>query len=241
METSDKDLYMTDLNKDLVVPNLDEDFLRVTQNLSDRLFDEKRMYTFVKSYASAKKLYQTVKVLPHMRDYHEGQVRKGVDKVPYIYHPLLLACHALALGFDEDDLLSAAILHDVCEDCGVLPEELPVNKETQEAVRLLTKDKVATKTEDGLAEYYKNLSTNRIASIVKLLDRCNNISSMITSFSDKRMAQYITETETYIYPLMDKTANEYPENANQIFLIKYHMTSVLETVRHSLARNVNKK
>ena len=220
-----------------IVLMMDEDLLKVTEKLSDRLFDEKKMYTYVKSYASAKELYQTVKVLPQVREYHAGQVRKGVDKVPYIYHPLLLACHALALGFDEDDLLSAALLHDVCEDCGVLLENLPVNDNTREAVRLLTKDKESVKQEEGLALYYRNLSENRIASIVKLLDRCNNISSMSTSFTEKRMAQYITETERYIYPLMDKTANEYPEHSNQIFLIKYHMTSVIETIRHSIARN----
>ena len=88
-------------------------------SLSDRLFDESRMYTYVKTYAGVKNLYQTLKVLPYARDLHKGQVRKGRDQVPYIYHPLLIACHALALGLDDDNLISAALLHDVCEDCGV--------------------------------------------------------------------------------------------------------------------------
>ncbi len=209
------------------------------KRLSDRLFDEKRMYTYVKSYAVAKKLYQTAKTLPYTRKMHEGQVRKGEDAVPYIYHPLLLTCHALALGFEEDDLLSTCLLHDVCEDCGVKPEDLDVNEETRTAVALLTKNKEVTKaSEEGLKAYYDALSENRIASIVKLLDRCNNVSGMATSFTEKHMAQYIQETEKYIYPLMSLTSDKYPEYSNQIFLIKYHMTSVIESVRHDLARRM---
>lgn len=217
----------------------DEDLVNVTRMLSDRLFDEKRMYTHVKSYAQALNLFQTLRILPYIREKHEGQFRKGKDKVPYIYHPLLLACHALSLGMKDDDLVSAALLHDVCEDCGVAVEELPVNDETREAVRLLTKNKTLTRaSEKGLAAYYEEISKNRIASIVKLLDRCNNISGMATAFTEKRMAQYIQETEKYIYPMMENTSNQFPEYANQIFLIKYHMTSVIEAIRHDMARNL---
>ncbi len=217
----------------------DQDIVEISRKLSDRLFDEKRMYTYVKAYVTARKLYQTARVLPYAREKHEGQVRKGEDKVPYIYHPLMLTCHALSLGLMDDDLLSTCLLHDVCEDCGVSVEELPTNDATKAAVALLTKNKEVTRaSEEGLAAYYKAISENRIASIVKILDRCNNISSMPTSFTEKRMAQYIQETEKYIYPLMDKTSNEYPEYSNQIFLIKYHMTSVVESIRHGLARRL---
>ena len=39
----------------------DEDLVNVTRMLSDRLFDEKRMYTHVKSYAQALDLFQTLR------------------------------------------------------------------------------------------------------------------------------------------------------------------------------------
>ena len=118
-------------------------------------------------------------------------------------------------------------------------EDLPVNEETREAVRLLTKNKEVTRaSEEGLKAYYDEISKNRIASIVKLLDRCNNISGMAAGFTEKRMAQYIQETEKYIYPMIQKTSDNFPEYANQIFLIKYHMTSVIEAIRHDLARKI---
>ena len=209
----------------------------VTSDLSDRLFNEVRMSTYVTAYCNAKHLYQTLRALAFAKQKHGGQFRKkghGIERVPYIYHPLLLTCHALALGLEEDDLLSACLLHDVCEDCGVEPEELPVSEETKEAVRLLTKPAGFTKTPENQAEYYERIAGNRIAAIVKLLDRCNNISSMATSFSDERMAEYIQETQEYVRPHMESARENYPQYANQLFLIRYHMKSVLEALRHHM-------
>ena len=195
--------------------------------LSDRLFNEDRMYTYVKTCAVMKRLAQTVSVLPYARELHKGQVRKGREHVPYIYHPLLMACHALALGLDDDDVISAVLLHDICEDCGVCPEDLPVNDKTKEAVMLVTKNK-----EKSTEEYYKDISENRIASMVKLLDRCNNVSAMSTGFSKRKIVDYINETEKYIYPLLQLAKTRYSRYSNQIFLIKYHLTSVVSTLKH---------
>ena len=211
--------------------------LEVTSNLSDRLFNETRMATYVGAYCNAKHLYQTKRALAYAKEKHNGQFRKvghGDERVPYIYHPLLLTCHALALGLEEDDLLSVCLLHDVCEDCGVKPEELPFSEEVREAIRLLTKPENFEKTEKEKAIYYEGMAGNRIAVIVKLLDRCNNISSMATSFTDRHMAEYIKETQEYIHPLMEKARDEYPEYSNQLFLIRYHMNSVLEALRHHM-------
>ncbi len=220
----------------------DKQLVEITRHLSDRLFDETKMYTYLKAFTTAKGLYQTARVLPYVREKHDGQFRKGKTKVPYINHPLLITCHALSLGMWEDNLLSAALLHDVSEDCGVPVEELPVNDETKEAVALLTKDFEALKrSADALGEYYSMISENKIASIVKLLDRCNNVSGMAAAFNEHKIAGYIKETEKYIYPLMDKTSDNYPEYANKIFLIKYHMTSVVEAIKHDLARNLKQE
>lgn len=213
------------------------EILEVTSNLSDRLFSEARMITYVGAYCNAKGLYQTKKALAFAREKHNGPYRKpghSDERIPYIYHPLLLTCHALALGLEDDDLLSACLLHDVCEDCGVEISELPVNDATREAVRLLTKPENFGKTDPEYRTYYEGIAGNRIALIVKLLDRCNNISSMANSFTDEHMAEYIKETQEYIHPLMKRARDEYPEYSNQLFLIRYHMNSVLETVRHHM-------
>lgn len=208
--------------------------LHVTEHLSNRLFDENKMYTYIGAYANAKNFYQTKRSLSFAMEKHRGQFRKEREgeKVPYIYHPLLMTCHALALGFLDDDILSTALLHDVCEDCGVKPEELPVNDTVKEAVRCLTKPEDFQKTEEDLRTYYDKIADNRIASVVKLLDRCQNVSGMASCYGDDRMAAYIMETENYLYPIYRKIRNLYPEYSDQMFLIKYHMSSVIETLRH---------
>lgn len=198
--------------------------------LSDRLFNEEHMYTYVKTYGTLRGMQQTVKVLPMVRELHAGQVRKGKGKVPYINHPLLIACHALSLGLDNDDIIATALLHDVCEDCEVSAEELPVNERVKKAVGLLTKD--ADYEEE---KYYTNIAKDEVALLVKLLDRCNNVSGMATGFSKKKLVEYINETERWYYPLLKKAKADYPQYSNQLFLIKYHITSVLGSLKYLLS------
>ncbi len=219
----------------------------VTATLSDRLFDEEEIYRFLEEFLARSGMTQSLRLLPYVKEMHAGQLRTGKDHVPYYSHPLLVANHAVALGFLEDDLISAALLHDVCEDCNVLPEELPASEETKKAVSLLTKQPLLKPDSRAGEEewiryyrekhllnqtYYSALQTSRIASIVKLLDRCNNISSMSTAWKAPKLAHYIQETEDFVLPLLHFIERTCPQYQNQCFLIRYHMKSVIETVRH---------
>ncbi len=53
---------------------------------------------------------------------HDGMLRRGTD-IPYIVHPMEVAAIVAALT-DDEEILAAALLHDVIEDCGVTEEEL---------------------------------------------------------------------------------------------------------------------
>lgn len=53
---------------------------------------------------------------------HDGAVRRG-SRVPYIVHPMEVAAIAARLT-DDEEILAAALLHDVIEDCGQTREEL---------------------------------------------------------------------------------------------------------------------
>ncbi|MBQ9140921.1 MAG: hypothetical protein IJX63_03905 [Lachnospiraceae bacterium] len=206
------------------------------EDISERLFHEDEMYTYIMNYATAHNMTDTLKALPFAKEKHEGQYRSGKEKIPYIYHPLLVSCHALALGLNEDSLIAAALLHDVCEDCGVLPEELPVSQEAREVVMLLTKDESPVgKTREGKEKYFKGIAGNRIAIIIKLLDRCHNVSGMGLSFTSERMAKYIRETEEWIYPLLEKAKTAYPEYEGQVFLLKYQMVSIVQSLKKRLS------
>ncbi len=118
-----------------------------------------------------------------------------------------MACHALSLRLYEDDLLSVILLHDTCEDCSIQPEELPVNPQVQEAVRILTFSRLPGETRRQAKDrYFSHIPGNRLASITKLLDRCNNLSYMVYGFSRKKLLDYICETHRCVIPRESRRA-----------------------------------
>ena len=223
---------------DTTIAGLTEDRELLQQNweLRERIFSEEHMYTSLRAAANSLKLTQTSRALPMMREYHEGQTRKGREGVPYINHPLMMASQCMALQIQEDEVLATILLHDVCEDCGVPAEKLNMPESITEAVRLLTFEirKGETRAE-AKARYYREIAGNRIALLVKILDRCNNISSMASGFSQARMRAYIDETEQYVMPLLTTLKNSYPQYYDAAFLLKYQMLSVVESLKWMLS------
>lgn len=202
----------------------------------ERMFSERNMYTFVRSAAVSRNLSQTMRALPLMKEYHAGQTRKGKEKIPYIIHPLMMACHCLALGLSDDDILATALLHDVCEDCHVTPDELPVTDSVKKSLDRLTFVVLDGETkEQAKARYFAAIPGDRVATIVKVIDRCNNISTMAVSFPRKKIVEYIEETEQYVMPLLVIMKNAYPECYNAAFLLKYQMRGILESLKGMLA------
>ena len=196
-------------------------------------FSPERMYTYVKARAQAHGLRQTLAALPFMREKHAGQYRDGIAHIPYDVHPLTLACHALAMGIVDDDVLAAALLHDVVEDTGTKPEELPVGDRVREAVCL-----VSYNTYDGPKAkikpvYYANIRKNPLAALVKCVDRCNNLSCMADGFTKRKMRTYVLQTEQYVFPLLD-VIKEVPEYNNAAWILRYQMISLLEMAKRLL-------
>lgn len=198
------------------------------------------MYTFIKAAATAKGLPQTLRALPYARDKHQGQKRKGKAGIPYISHPLTMCCQALALGLMEDDLLAAILLHDVVEDCGVTLEELPVGEAARETVGLLSKDPSHEEDEEGYdAGYFAAIAGHPHAMLVKLLDRCHNLSVMAGGFTRARALEYVQHSQRWVMPLADRLREMAPQYSNACFLLKYQMNSLMYTVWHLLARSSN--
>ena len=112
----------------------------------------------------------------------------------------------------------------MCEDCGVKPEELPFSSTVQEAVKALTYVRQPKR------EYYQAISGNRRAAIVKLIDRCSNVSSMAFGMDDDHITKYIAETRTYVLPLLTKVKNSYPEYGGQIHLLQYQICSIIDSI-----------
>jgi len=215
---------------------LEEDGVEPSRwELHDAMFSVNNMFKKIRDFARARQMQNTLKALRIMEKYHEGAYRKGAEKVPYIIHPLMISCHAFALDIADDILIPACLLHDVLEDTDATEKDLEMPVEVIEAVKLVSFDDSIADSKDNAKEiYYKKIGENRVAAMVKLLDRCNNISTMATGFTRVKMADYIDETEKYVMPLLDKVKYEYDEYYNATFLLKYQMLSVLETLKRTL-------
>lgn len=205
-------------------------------------YDDKKLYTFLRGAASVAELPQTLIALPYAREQHKNQCRNSGE--PYITHPLMLACHLCALSDKKDKeyldvLLASALLHDVCEDCDKSVSELPVNKEVQCVVRLLTFQVMPGETKEiAKARYYRDIAGSRAATTVKLIDRCNNVSTMAGPFTTERMQKYVDETQKYILPLLEDAMIRYPQDSNQFFILKYHITSLMDFAERCLMDEV---
>lgn len=176
---------------------------------------------FLKSRLNNSEFPESLRALEFAEEKHEGQFRKPKELgIPYITR------QALAMGINDDILIAAVLLHDVAEDCGVQPENLPVCREAQEIVRLVTKPK----NDFSENEYYDAIAKNPKACFVKCVDRCNNVSGMAIGFSPEKIRQYIEETETY-YPKLLNVLKEIPEYTNAAWLLGYQIGSLLETAK----------
>ncbi len=193
----------------------------------EAIYNWEHMKTYVKTTAKNFKLRNALKAIDFAVEAHEGQKRKR-SSTPYIYHPLNLACHALSMDIIEDEIIAACMLHDVVEDCGKTVEELPVNEETKELVRLLTCAETTDKNRDEiLADYYAGIVSNPKAALVKCIDRCNNLTTMSWGLSRDRIYRTIRETEEY-YPKLLKVIKATPEYNNAAWLLQYQIESMLD-------------
>lgn len=200
--------------------------------------DEKKMFTYIKGYTNSKQMYESQKALQYAREMHKNQRRK--EGKPYIIHPLTMTCDALAMGIDQDEIVAAILLHDVCEDCDVKISDLPVNDSVKNCVKLLTFNKYENESlDEAKKRYYDAILKNENATIVKLLDRCHNVSNMCKAFSQEQMIQYIEETRKYILPLQKKAKKRYPHWNNVLFVLKYHIISVIDSVECVMDRYKN--
>ena len=112
---------------------------------------------------------------------HEGKMRKGTS-IPYIVHPLETAVIVSGIT-DDEDVIAAALLHDVIEDAGVTYECL------KEKFGVRVADLVQVESEDKSKTWYERKSATirhlrtapREVKIICLGDKLSNLRSTASS------------------------------------------------------------
>ena len=142
---------------------------------------------------------------------HNGQRRR--DGEPYITHPLAVAKILANVGF-ESDLVSAALLHDVIEDCKVTYEELEqafgssiatvVDSVSQLKADNANDREIQKEDLDSLSDVKFLIETteknNRKAFYIKLADRIHNLST-IGSFPEEKKQAKVLHTRNILLPV----------------------------------------
>lgn len=149
------------------------------------------------------------------KNYHSGQKRLSGDD--YIQHPLNVMKILKDCQFEEEELLIAAIMHDVCED--TIFCNLKVTQKFGErlgfVINALSKNKksnINKKNKDDNKDYRFWLYLNRFSSgimhdpyilFIKTADQIDNMSS-IEVFPVKKQLKKIKEIEDYFLPIYEK-------------------------------------
>ena len=197
--------------------------------------DADHMFTFVKGRAQMLGLTQTLAVMDRLRAAHGDQTRRSRYgfEAPYMVHPLTMACHALAMGLRDDDVLAACLAHDMVEDSGMQISDIPAGERVREAVRLVSKNQIHPKGADWEDVYYKQIGQNPLACLVKCLDRVNNVAGMADGFSRDWMIRYTAETDRYYPDLLD-ALKKVPEWNDAWWLLRYQLTAMTEAFKRLL-------
>ena len=195
---------------------------------------------FMRGFASAKKMKNTLNALNIAKKAHEGQVRRGSGE-PYFYHPLSVANLLVGSGIEDDTIIATAIPHDALEDTATTVSELKakgISDDVIVAVELVTKKRNFDKENDN-AEYYANISKNEAATLVKIADRCHNLSTMGECWKPKKILKYIKETEDFVIPLMKEERWNYSDHLRSFFLMKTIIDGLVNSYKSFIARNIN--
>lgn len=134
------------------------------------------------------------KALYFAAEQHNGQYRKG-GKIPYIVHPVLVSYGILKYTNDEE-IISAGLLHDIFEDCPNVSEKdfeekfgSRITKLVRE-VSFLEKDKNETlswkENKTNYINQLKNISNDALLIIAS--DKMNNLETYFNAVKEKNPA-----------------------------------------------------
>jgi (p)ppGpp synthase/HD superfamily hydrolase len=113
---------------------------------------------------------------------HQGQKRKEAD-IPYISHPIMVAFKLMKYGF-ADEIIAAALVHDVLEDTEFSAEQLhhELGDKVFDIVRAVTNDDTLS-WEDKKMKYVETVRSGpEGAKAVVIADKIHNAESLIAAY-----------------------------------------------------------
>jgi guanosine-3',5'-bis(diphosphate) 3'-pyrophosphohydrolase len=127
---------------------------------------------------------------------HIYQHKKGCETLPYINHPVYVAHLLIHAGETDEELLAAALLHDVLEDTDASVQELQslFGLRVTNLVIELTDDNSITYDDRKRLQIQKAPKLSADARKIKIADKIANIQDLLRydfTWSKRRKKQYL--------------------------------------------------
>lgn len=125
--------------------------------------------------------------LEQARSDHEGQVRNGSGGMAYIEHPVRVAAFLDEAGY-RDEVLAAALLHDVVEDSETTLEELreKFGDEVAGMVGAMTDDESIDSYRERKAEHRERLAAaDGEAMAIYGVDKLTNVTTLSAAYAEE--------------------------------------------------------
>ena len=126
---------------------------------------------------------------------HDGMLRKGTD-LPYIVHPAEVMAIASALTGDPE-ILAAAVMHDVIEDCGVSESELAARFGARVAHLVMSETQLSSGDPRATWDARKQEALSRIAAgdrdvkLIALSDKLSNMRAIHRDYDRDRDSMFL--------------------------------------------------
>jgi guanosine-3',5'-bis(diphosphate) 3'-pyrophosphohydrolase len=125
--------------------------------------------------------------LEQARADHAGQTRNGSGGMPYVEHPIAVAARLEELGY-RDEVLAAALLHDVVEDSETTLDELreKFGEEVAGMVGALTDDEALDSYRERKAEHRERVAAaDAEAMAIYGSDKLTNVTTLRAAYEDE--------------------------------------------------------
>lgn len=158
------------------------------------------------------------------------------DGTNYYNHCVDVAQDLFNHGIRDEDILTAALLHDIVEDVEGITLRMiedKFNKRVAKMVDLVTKEKSVNYKQGDLIKvlYLEPMLRDPGACLLKASDRKHNFSTLRDATPEKKVRQAI-ETEKFFFPFFKEAMKRYPRYAAYFLsaktAIKPHLMEILE-------------
>lgn len=122
---------------------------------------------------------------------HAGQLRKGLDRAPYVVHPVHVAVMLARLGA-SDEAIQAGLLHDVVEDSAdwtIARVEQEFGARVASIVGELTEDKSRTWQARKQQAIDDVARLSREAALIKACDKLHNLRTLLDQLDSSEGAE----------------------------------------------------